>query len=288
MDPDLIQKITNQFNSDERIQAMLQSYGLKPIDGTVEVDNFELPREDFFFELTTEYLKSGRILDVGCGFGHLVYKFLNANYDARGLDLSESLIKIGQEFFHIQNIESARLMHENLFDLDIEDKYDAITACGVIWYYDDKKPFLDKLNSLLNKAGLVIIAHRNDLFNIYALNEGTINFFEDHFIDHLSSQQKDEFHNSIKSKLPELSAPIQKHVSSKLKRKYENPFDIHKLYQESGFMIKEIGYTYIHPTPPRFKIEHQREAYPILQKKYGRNWRGMFMGSQFVVIAEKQ
>ncbi|MCB0317361.1 MAG: class I SAM-dependent methyltransferase, partial [Bdellovibrionales bacterium] len=169
---ELIEKIRLQFNSDERIEAMLQSYNLKPRDGTVEIDPFELLREELFIDLISNNHPKSLVLDVGCGFGHMVLNLQKAGIECKGIDISSSLISLGKELLISEGIDPNKLLEADLFEYDFKEKFCTIAACGVIWYYSDKRPFLKKLHSLLESSGKTVITHRNDLFNLFALNAG--------------------------------------------------------------------------------------------------------------------
>lgn len=285
---ELIDKIKTQFNSDERIEAMLQSYGVKPRDGSVEIDYFEPLREQLFFDLICQHCKpKSSVLDVGCGFGGLVLRLLKAGYLATGADLSENLIEIGKQLLHKSGYSPEQLLVADILQHNFNSQYNLITACGVIWYYADKRPFLKKIHALLSKGGMVIITHRNDLFNLYALNAGTIEFFTRHFTEHMTDDQKSFLLDYLNKNLPELVEPTQKHLSSKLNKDYENQFDIQPLYEECGFAVQKVCYAYIHPGLPRAGMRFSEEEYEFVHNKYAKNWQGMFMGSQFVVVARK-
>lgn len=55
----------------------------------------QAPLEDL--EIFFESLPGRRVLDVGCGWGHYVYEFLDRELDYYGIDLSPEMIRVAQE-----------------------------------------------------------------------------------------------------------------------------------------------------------------------------------------------
>lgn len=284
-----LDNIRSQFNSEKRANEMLVSYDLKPNDDSTVRDPYEKLRESFVFETVRRLMDqgTGTLLDVGCGVGGFVARCLECGIAAYGIDCAERMISLAQETLKRAGFPENRVALADFFDYQSELPVRAITAIGVIWYYEDKLKFLRKAHSLLEPGGCAAVIHRNSLFNLFALNEGTSRFLQDELLQHLPTKELESIVSELVTEVPGLSAPIQKHTSSALHKSYENPLTIAALYSEAGFRIREICYVYIHPVPPRLRRDYPAELIEQIQSRYGRSWQGMFLGSQFLVVAEK-
>jgi 2-polyprenyl-3-methyl-5-hydroxy-6-metoxy-1,4-benzoquinol methylase len=284
-----IKKIKDQFNSEKRIEEMLVSYDVKSQNQEVERDPFEKLREELIFNLVQEYNLNGskKILDIGCGIGGFILRCLQSGIDAQGIDCAESMISLAKSQLQNAGHDEKRVFLHDILEYQSLEKYNILTAIGVIWYYNNKQRFLKKMYELLLPGGVVMVVHRNALFNLFAMNQGTLNFFSEHLLTHLSEGDNQNILSSIETAVSGLSEPIIKHTSSALNKSYENPLDIKVMYMESGFEVIDLYYAYLHPTPPRLKIQHSDETYRLVHNKYHHSWHGMFLGSQFVVIAKK-
>lgn len=279
---ELLEKVKENFNNPDRVRHDLESYDL--VQATHSADPFEKHRENL---LVDEILKLApqKVLDIGCGIGHLCKRLLMKGINCQGIDISESMVQQAKKLLSDNLFSSDLISVEDIFTYKNDEEFDLIIANGVIWYYENKGPFLLKINKLLKPNGHALIVHRNLLFNIFALNQGTLDLFFNHFFCDLSKESKQEISNVIKQCLPGLASPIKKEGA--LDKPYDNPFTIHQLYETYGFNLKEILYTYIHPAPPRVNIALDPNDFEALQKNYSKNWAGAYMGSQFIVNVQK-
>ena len=98
-------------------------------------------------DFITQYLKKGRILDVGCGGGFFLSKF-SSKYEKIGLDLDKLSTEIGQKKFKIKIINE-RLGEENL----PKHTFDLIVFRGVIEHLYEPKKAIERAYELLKKNG---------------------------------------------------------------------------------------------------------------------------------------
>jgi hypothetical protein len=144
------------------------------------------------------------------------------------------------------------------------------------------------MEEFLAEDGIIICVHRNDLFNLFALNQGTADFFTDNFAREVSTVSSDFVEPILTEHIEGLSTPVRKHVSSALTKYYENPLTIQDTYDAAGLRCLDIGYTYIHPAPPRCEISLTPGLAKDCQLRFEHSWQGMFMGSQFVVVSSRR
>lgn len=276
--------IQSHFNNVSRVKEDLNNYGISTQPNiNVRHDPFEKIREEAILsEIILRNSTNNSILDVGCGVGSLVLRLLETNFDARGIDLSENMVEAAKTNLNARAFDSSKVKVQNFLEYSPSERFDSIVLNGVIWYYQDKESVIEKITSLLKPGGYTFVVHRNDFFNLFALNEGTLTFFARHFLDHLS--EKDELMQKMRNEIPGISDPI--HNNNTLAKPYDNPLTIASLYQKADLIVEELMYTYIHPIPPRFG-QVTGERYKQAQDTYGKAWQGMFLGSQFLVIARK-
>lgn len=285
-----LDEISNHFNIPNRVEQDLINYGIKESSSeNFSQDPFEKLRENLILEEIKARLPAkSLILDVGSGIGNMVKELLSLDYDAHGIDISEGMVITAKNNLRNANHNENRITQRNFLDKDYSfNPCQGIILNGVIWYYSDeiKKEILRKLYSLLVPGGFIFIVHRNVFFNIFALNQGTVDFFKEYFFSGLQSGITETIQNKIKSEISGLIRPVKNNGT--LAKPYDNPLTIASTYREVGFHVNEILYTYIHPAPPRFEIKFDALDYEKAQAQYVKDWQGMFLGSQFIVIAEK-
>jgi len=279
--------IQSHFNDENRVKHDLENYAVKQIDQqSLPMDFFEKPRENLIIDEIGKHvpLKSN-ILDVGCGIGNLVRSLIDGGYEAAGIDFSEGMVLAAKQFFN-DNGYSENLISQGDFLTSPDVKqYDAVILNGVIWYYDDKKSILDKIYRVLKPGGYAFIIHKNLLFNWFALNQGTISLVANEVLTHLTKDEKLTLERQLQDDIPGLAMPVKNNGT--LQKSSENPLDVSELYNQSNLQVVDLAYTYIHPDIPRLNRTFDESVYADLQTKYAHQWQGLFLGSQFLVIARK-
>lgn len=89
------------------------------------------------------------ILDVGCRTGDFLMHF------------EDTIIREGVEISNycteIANKRGLRIYNDNLESINFDKKYDIVSAYNILEHLIDPLSFLDKLNSIINKNGLLVI-----------------------------------------------------------------------------------------------------------------------------------
>jgi SAM-dependent methyltransferase len=104
-----------------------------------------------------EFVPSGRILEVGCGYGYFLQCALDAGYDAYGIDLSPAAVKWAQ------TRHPGRVFCGLLEEVpEIQDqKYDVIFGSHLIEHLTEPSEFLRQASRLLRPGGLVVMVTPN-------------------------------------------------------------------------------------------------------------------------------
>lgn len=165
----ILLKRYNEFNGDSRVEGFTQmkSYILKENDNLYDdfyvkhYDSYAYGsgKTDFEFDeichTSKPNKKKSKILDVGCGTGNLVNKFVKKGYKVRGVDKSKSMIK------------KAKSKHPNC-NFKVDDALDSIThepnsythvLCTyfTIYYMKDKLKFFRNAYTWLKPKGTLTL-----------------------------------------------------------------------------------------------------------------------------------
>lgn len=115
------------------------------------------------------------IIDLGCGGGDLAFYLAqdNPSYEIIGLDQSKKMLDLAEERrkklpqkIH-ERIRFIRKMIDKKMDLD--KKFDIVTAMGFIGYLPNDKILFDIAKNLLKPGGYLVVSCRNRLFNMNSL-----------------------------------------------------------------------------------------------------------------------
>lgn len=110
-----------------------------------------------YSELLNQWKRSspGRLLDVGCGDGHLVRVATESGWDAEGIDLSDSAIRVATAW-------GARCRVLDFFDGSLEARsYDVLHMAELIEHVPAPGQFLARAEQLLKPGGLLYLTTPN-------------------------------------------------------------------------------------------------------------------------------
>lgn len=104
-----------------------------------------------------EFVPSGRVLEVGCGYGYFLQCAADAGYDVYGVDLSPTAIKWAAERFPGRVFCG---MLDEIAEIQ-EQKYDVIFGSHLIEHVTDPGAFLSSAGRLLNPGGVIVLVTPN-------------------------------------------------------------------------------------------------------------------------------
>ena len=109
------------------------------------------------YEFFLQYVKSGRLLDLGCGSGRDSLYFKNLGFDVTAIDGSEELCKIAREYTGL-NVKCMRF--DELRDIGY---YDGIWACASLLHVDKRFliNILKKTRDALKQTGYMYVSMKN-------------------------------------------------------------------------------------------------------------------------------
>lgn len=110
--------------------------------------------------------RKGRLLDIGCGRGELVYMAGKAGWDAEGIDTSISFVNFAKDHFGIKaNVGK-------LEDMNFQrESFDVVCLASVLQHVLDPVSLLRDVNRILKKGGLLYMENINNNALIYSLGD---------------------------------------------------------------------------------------------------------------------
>jgi ubiquinone/menaquinone biosynthesis C-methylase UbiE len=111
-------------------------------------------RRRFALEMIESRLAPGaKVLDVGCGSGHLSGELMRRGYDAVGMDFSEGMVRYACEHYGADKFKVGDVEH-----LDYPDNtFDGIVCLGVMEYLSSDEPALREMWRVLKPGGVAVI-----------------------------------------------------------------------------------------------------------------------------------
>ncbi len=238
-------------------------------------------RRDLVRRIALEYTPpKARVIEVGCGTGALTKELADAGFACTAIDLSPQMVACARRLL----ADRAEVFEVGLSDYRPPARFSTVIANGVAPYFRDKVEFLRRLGELAVPDAAIVVTHRNALFNLFAVNQGTVDFIAEDLLSDLPAATREGVAAAL-SRIPGLAQPRRRASNDELYRSQENPLTIAELYRTAGLTVREIRYCFIHALPPRASPLEGIPSVADLQRRFECRWEGMFLGSQFLVLA---
>jgi cyclopropane fatty-acyl-phospholipid synthase-like methyltransferase len=134
-------------------------------------------------EFASKVKPGGKILDIGCGTGFPIAKYLSEKgFEVTGIDISEKLLQKAID----RNLPNTTLYLCDFFDFEPKDKYDGIIAFDSFFHFPKEKQKLiyGRVSDWMNNDAYLLFTHVNKD------GEGKGEMFDEMF--YYSSLNKDE------------------------------------------------------------------------------------------------
>jgi len=183
------------------------------------------------------------IFDFGIGNG-VRFKELNLEYkNLVGIDISEHMIELCRENFFVENEEMVHNFYvgdQNSLDDIPSNSFDLILLIHVLGYIPENEhdKLFRNLARILVSGGKLLVSTGNQLFDLFALNSGTKDFFEYEF-------------NVENSDLLLSSTTSERYINADR----INPLTFRHFLNRFGLEEIRQAYSQFHHVPPQILIE---------------------------------
>lgn len=139
-----------------------------------------------------------RILDAGCGGGHLSYALAERGFDVTGVDQSEAMIRKAKGNMKRLKGETSckpRFELSSLKDLETTKLglFDVVIAMGLVGYLPNDKMLFELGRTLIREKGYLIVSFRNRLFNLYSISHRTLRDVEERWFPELVKEASERY-----------------------------------------------------------------------------------------------
>ncbi len=149
---------------DEKIDQCMKPHGEEGIETIQNMNENHRPISEFAFECVNVG-ENDRILDIGCGGGVNIEKFLNITKNhVDGLDYSE--VSVTESIRRNQNaVDEGRceVIQADVSDMPIDDEsYDLVTGFETIYFWPDLGKTFKEVSRIIRPDGQFMIAQGTD------------------------------------------------------------------------------------------------------------------------------
>ncbi len=102
------------------------------------------------FKLIQKYIKSGKLFDLGVGWGHFLLTGQQLGYEVSGIEISK------YPYLYSKNDLNLPVEHIDFFDME-RKMFDIITMWDVLEHIDDADRVIEKCSAMINPNGLIVI-----------------------------------------------------------------------------------------------------------------------------------
>ncbi len=142
-----------------------------PAPRTLTAQNF-VSRRRFAIQMIEARLEKGsKILDVGCGTGHLAAELAKRGYDTWGTDLSTGMIDYARANYNADRYQVADIEKIPFPD----NMFDGIVCLGVMEYLASDGPALDEMRRVLRPGGYAVITTPSSICPFFYIDRSIIN-----------------------------------------------------------------------------------------------------------------
>lgn len=109
-----------------------------------------------------KYLKpTDTVLDFACGTGIVTFAVAPSVQSVRAIDVSGEMVRRAQEKVKAQGVENVTVTQTDLFDGCLaEGSFNAVLACNVLLYIEDRSAALARIRALLKPQGTLLLVSR--------------------------------------------------------------------------------------------------------------------------------
>jgi SAM-dependent methyltransferase len=251
------------------------------------------PANDIRLEIIVSRLRElgvRRVLDVGCGSGGPLVRFLEEGFDAVGIDFSTGMVEAAQKVLSEAEQEPDRAAHGDVERAETlpPGPFDAIVATGVFPHNLDDAAAYGSLRARLAPDGVALIEYRNALMSLFSLNRYSEPFFwhdlvrGDDLPEPLRAATREYLAGKFETPVESVGKPREIEYTDILAR-FHNPLILAGEVGAMGFELQRIHWYHFHAAPPALERENRVPFWErSLALEDPQDWRGAFLASAFV------
>ena len=255
-----------------------------------------------------EETRARRILDAGCGPASMLRE-LPENLDLFGFDLTPEMVEEARAVFRSKGLEEGRVWEGSVTDADAyfssesgSDPYEAVLCVGVMPHIpaELESKVLDNVFSSLAPGGTAIIEARNELFSLFTLNRYSHSFFLERLIpverlreaaagDPAMDEALAELEGMFRTDLPPIrKGKVGEPGYDEVLSRAHNPLVLKMDLERAGFRNVRTLFFHFHSLPP-FLGSRVPGVFrnTSLEMEDPEDWRGHFMASAFLLVAQR-
>ena len=145
----------------EKIDQCMRPHGEEGVETIKRMNENHKEISEFAFECI-EFAGDARILDIGCGGGVNIEKFLKlTSGEVDGLDYSE--VSVAETVKRNGPSGRCRVYHEDVCDMPIDDEsYDLVTAFETIYFWPEIRKTFKEVSRIVRPGGQFMIGQGTD------------------------------------------------------------------------------------------------------------------------------
>jgi len=220
------------------------------------------------------YQEGKAVFDFGCGDAIHFEQFLSKGCRISGVDVADEMITLARQ--NLTRIDAdpdlAKLGGAaGLAELPA-DSFDAVLSFNVLAYLTDEEEtvFYEQAHRLLRPGGCLIVTHSNELFDMFSLNQYTVEFFRRHLV----------MDDELRSALPSLLTNASATESITTFNVRENPLTYRFKLARFGFVEQQQEFINLHAGPPPLLADDKPYADTLNWPEEDR-WKLMFTCSTY-------
>ena len=136
-----------------RKQIKYEQYKNEAVTTEVRKGNnwVKIQRHKLRFKFIQKFVKTGKLFDLGAGWGHFMLAGKELGYDVYGIEISE------QPYLYCVNDLKLPVDHVDFFEMDESRQFDIITMWDVLEHIDKAGDFLEKSSKLTKPNGYLFL-----------------------------------------------------------------------------------------------------------------------------------
>jgi SAM-dependent methyltransferase len=235
------------------------------------------------------------LLDVGCGSGHPLLRFLQLGFDARGFDFSPRMVEFAQDLMRREGQDPARVSQGDIEKRATlpQGRFDAVVATGVFAHNLDEAAAFGNLRDLMADGGVALVEFRNALLALCSLNRYSAPFFWEELLqgDKLPKELREATREFLSAKFDTQVRSVGKERAieyTDILARFHNPLTLGDVAASHGLKLDTIHYYHFHAAPPHLEKTHKQQFWEeSLKLERSNDWRGMFLCSAYVAQFSK-